>query len=80
MAALGNPTVSLALGAFALLGPGRKLLVDGVKSLARCVLPGRHEGRWTIATWCFEALVPQIFLELCRVLLSFAAGQRGTSR
>lgn len=30
-----NPAASAALGAFALLGPGRKLLVDGSASLAR---------------------------------------------
>ena len=30
-----NPAASAALGAFALLGPGRKLLVDGTARLAR---------------------------------------------
>jgi P-type Cu+ transporter len=35
MAALGSPIVSGALGAAALLGPGRPLLVDGALSLAR---------------------------------------------
>lgn len=30
---MSNPTVSGALGAFALFGPGRTLLVDGAKSL-----------------------------------------------
>jgi Cu+-exporting ATPase len=32
--ALSNPLVSGVLGAFALLGPGRQLLLDGFKSLA----------------------------------------------
>lgn len=35
MEAMGDPTVSMALGAAALLGPGRKLLVDGAVSLFR---------------------------------------------
>ncbi|KAK9803639.1 hypothetical protein WJX72_007735 [[Myrmecia] bisecta] len=35
MHSLGSPAVSAALGAFALLGPGRKLLVDGALSLYR---------------------------------------------
>ncbi len=35
MAVLGDPSVSAALGAAALLGPGRQLLVDGAGSLAR---------------------------------------------
>ncbi|KXZ53854.1 hypothetical protein GPECTOR_6g772 [Gonium pectorale] len=34
LAALADPRVSGALGAFALLGPGHRLLVDGFKSLA----------------------------------------------
>lgn len=34
-----NPAASAALGAVALLGPGRKLLVDGALSLARYTLP-----------------------------------------
>lgn len=34
-----NPAASAALGAVALLGPGRKLLVDGALSLARYVAP-----------------------------------------
>ncbi|KAF8061329.1 PAA2 [Scenedesmus sp. PABB004] len=33
MALMGQPAVSGALGAFALLGPGRTLLVDGLRSL-----------------------------------------------
>ncbi len=33
--ALANPTVSLALGSVALLGPGRPLIKDGLVSLAR---------------------------------------------
>lgn len=36
MMALGNPWVSGVLGALALLGPGRPLLVDGALSLVRC--------------------------------------------
>ena len=32
---LANPTVSAALGAFALLGPGRRLVIDGAVSLYR---------------------------------------------
>jgi len=39
LAALAQPGVSLALGAAALAGPGRPLVVDGAKSLWRCV-PG----------------------------------------
>ena len=35
MHALGNPWVSGGLGAAALLGPGRQLLVDGTLSLFR---------------------------------------------
>ena len=35
MHALGNPWVSGVLGALALLGPGRPLLVDGALSLVR---------------------------------------------
>lgn len=37
LAALAQPGVSLALGAAALAGPGRPLVVDGAKSLFRCV-------------------------------------------
>lgn len=36
LAALAQPGVSLALGAAALAGPGRPLVVDGAKSLFRC--------------------------------------------
>lgn len=35
MAWLGNPVVSGVLGAAAIFGPGRKLLVDGATSLVR---------------------------------------------
>jgi Cu2+-exporting ATPase len=35
MAMIGNPAVSGVLGAAALLGPGRTLLVDGAAQLAR---------------------------------------------
>ena len=37
MALIGNPAVSGILGAAALLGPGRSLLVDGATSLFRSV-------------------------------------------
>lgn len=40
MHALGNPWVSGVLGALALLGPGRPLLVDGALSLVRWVTCG----------------------------------------
>jgi len=36
LAALAQPGVSLALGAAALAGPGRPLVVDGARALARC--------------------------------------------
>ena len=34
--AMGSPVASAPLGALALLGPGRKILVDGVLALVRC--------------------------------------------
>ena len=34
--AMGSPVASAALGALALIGPGRKILVDGILSLVRC--------------------------------------------
>ena len=34
---MGSPVASATLGALALLGPGRKILVDGVLALVRCV-------------------------------------------
>ena len=37
-----NPAASAALGAVALLGPGRTLLMDGALSLARSVLTCPH--------------------------------------
>ena len=37
MMMMGNPWFSGALGAFALLGPGRQLLADGFTSLGRGV-------------------------------------------
>ena len=36
MSVLGNPVVSGVIGAAAMLGPGRQLLVDGALSLFRC--------------------------------------------
>ena len=36
MALLGSPGVSAGLGAVALLGPGRRLLISGVTALLRC--------------------------------------------
>ena len=41
MGAMANPWLSGALGAFALLGPGRKVVRDGALSLYR--YPPRHE-------------------------------------
>ena len=43
MHALGNPWVSGVLGAAALLGPGRPLLVEGALSLFRCAAQGPTE-------------------------------------
>ncbi len=34
--AMGSPVASATLGTLALLGPGRKILVDGVLALVRC--------------------------------------------
>jgi Cu+-exporting ATPase len=42
MTAMGNPWISGALGAFALLGPGRTLVRDGAVSLYRWALRTSH--------------------------------------